>query len=95
MSGPTPLDWQIFLEASTIYSNFSGHDDRPFDCAATKQADGTNIAASLSRVSRQNEVSGVSNAADAAECDEEFNYREYLLRQCRRADGATTLGDLR
>ena len=49
--GPT-LEWQIFLEASTIYSSFSGHDDRPFDCDAIKQTDGMNIAA-FSTASRQ------------------------------------------
>ena len=46
--GPTPLDWQIFLEASTIYSSFY---DRPFDCGAIKQTDGMNIAGSSTAVS--------------------------------------------
>jgi hypothetical protein len=74
------LEWQIFLEASTIYSSFSGHNDRPFDWAATKQTDGMNIAASSTAIRRQTEVLGALNAADAAECDEEPNYWKYPFK---------------
>ena len=52
MGGGPKLDWQIFLEASTIYSSFSGHDYRPFDCSAAKQTDWMNMAASSTAVSR-------------------------------------------